>query len=135
MNRVFEKKINAEYDAEMLTLTTAILSKNPDISTLWNLRRECILLIFEADPSTNIFIKDLDFTESCLLVNSKSYCVWHHRCWLLETSAEPNWQKEVEVCTKYLKLDERNCKFLLQSSFLKKNIIYSFIYFSPRLGL
>lgn len=112
MNRVLEKKSNAEYDGEMLSLTTGILSKNPDICTLWNLRRECILLIIEADSASEILRKDLDFTESCLLVNSKSYCVWHHRCWLLETSTDPDWQKEVEVCTKYLKMDERNCKLL-----------------------
>lgn len=117
MKQILEKRVAQQYDDEMMSLTTAILGKNPDISTLWNIRRDCILLqlkdadnIGGDDKLKQTFQKDLDFTEHCLLVNPKSYCVWHHRCWILENSPQPNWTGEVDVCTKYLKLDERNCK-------------------------
>lgn len=115
MKQIFVKRAAQQFDDEMMSLTAAILGKNPDISTLWNIRRDCILLqdsdhIVDADKLKQTFQKDLDFTEHCLLVNPKSYCVWHHRCWILEHSPNPNWTNEVDVCTKYLKLDERNCK-------------------------
>lgn len=107
MQKILHKKSISEFDGELMQLTAAILSRNPDISTLWNLRRQTIVELND----TAAYSRDLEFTESCLLVNPKSYCVWHHRCWVLETMPAPNWQREVDVCTKYLKMDERNCKF------------------------
>ncbi|KAG4070033.1 hypothetical protein HA402_013693 [Bradysia odoriphaga] len=106
MFKIKEKRLLDEYDDELMQILTAILSKNPDIFTLWNIRRECIQLMGDKGPE--LFEKELSLTESCLLVNPKSYCAWHHRCWVLEHSPEPNWQREVDVCTKYLKMDERN---------------------------
>lgn len=110
MFKIKEKRLLDEYDDELMQITASILSKNPDLFTLWNIRRECILLMNEKQPSAELFDKDLNFTENCLLVNPKSYCAWHHRCWILEHSPEPKWQREVDMCTKYLKMDERNCK-------------------------
>lgn len=108
MFKIKEKRLLDEYDDELLQNLTAILAKNPDIFTLWNIRRECILSM--SDRGQSLFEKELNLTETCLLINPKSYCAWHHRCWVLENSPEPNWKREVDVCTKYLKLDERNCK-------------------------
>lgn len=115
MGRILEKRNSQEFDKEMMSLTAVVLQRNPDIATLWNIRRECLLKLKESttDDSESInevFEKDLSLTEACLHVNPKSYCVFHHRCWLLENSDEPNWQREVNLCTKYLKLDERNCE-------------------------
>lgn len=116
MTMIFEKRAANEYDVEMMQLTAGVLSRNPDVSTLWNIRRELLLQIKEAnnDGVQEIFDKDLVLTETCLQVNPKSYCAWHHRCWILENTIEPNWDREVNICTKYLKLDERNCKFTPQ---------------------
>uniref|UniRef100_A0A6E8VZM3 Geranylgeranyl transferase type-2 subunit alpha n=1 Tax=Anopheles coluzzii TaxID=1518534 RepID=A0A6E8VZM3_ANOCL len=108
MGRILEKKTAQEHDAEMMELTAKLLSSNPDIATLWNLRRLCILARPEGEDSSAVFDKDLGFTEMCLMVNPKSYCAWHHRCWILENAPKADWQKEVDLCTKYLKLDERN---------------------------
>ncbi|XP_055548467.1 geranylgeranyl transferase type-2 subunit alpha [Wyeomyia smithii] len=111
MGRILLKKVSDELDDEMMELTGRILTSNPDIATLWNLRRRCIqkmVLEEEEDFKQGLFDKDLNFTEMCLQVNPKSYCAWHHRCWILENAPAPNWQKEVDLCTKYLKLDERN---------------------------
>ncbi|XP_052896795.1 geranylgeranyl transferase type-2 subunit alpha [Anopheles moucheti] len=110
MGRIFEKKSAQEYDAEMMEITAKLLGSNPDIATLWNLRRMCILALKDSNVEDiqGVFEKDLGFTEMCLMVNPKSYCAWHHRCWILENAPTADWQKEVDLCTKYLKLDERN---------------------------
>lgn len=98
-----------ELDMELYELTTKILSSNPDIYTLWNIRRECILhLVPKSKENRSLYEKDLSFTEQCLRVNHKSYGAWHHRCWVLETCNNPDWKKEVVLCTQYLKWDERN---------------------------
>lgn len=96
---------------KLLEITGKILSVNPDISTLWNIRRECILKMTAGDePDVSLFEKDLGFTELCLQIQPKSYGAWHHRVWILEHSPSPDWDREVNICTAYLKRDERNCK-------------------------
>lgn len=128
MQKILHKKSISVFDSELMQLTAVILSRNPDISLLWNLRRQTIVDLND----DALFSKDLEFTESCLLVNPKSYCVWHHRCWFLETMTSPNWEREVTVCTKYLKMDERNCKFFKLS--LNRYVKYMFIQFQFMFG-
>lgn len=113
MSRILEKRAAEENDGEMLKLTEAILTRNPDILTLWNIRRECLLKLKEETSESEIqetFNNELKFTEVCLQANPKSYGAWHQRCWILENSPQPDWVREVAICTKYLKTDERNCK-------------------------
>ncbi|XP_052836033.1 geranylgeranyl transferase type-2 subunit alpha [Drosophila gunungcola] len=142
MGRIQKKREAGELDNELLTLTVQILQRNPDVSTLWNIRRECVLeklsklrdeqerslqeegenaiqeeLLKDSpkvqeslaeDKAHSIFICELDLTEQCLMVNPKSYNAWHHRCWTLEQNPRADWQRELLLCNKYLKFDERN---------------------------
>lgn len=113
MQRIFAKRAANELDNELITLTGNILSGNADLSTMWNIRKECFLAALESPGDrdlVDLFNRDLDFTECCLRVNPKSYGAWHHRCWLLEKHPQSDYAKEVALCTRYLKLDERNCK-------------------------
>lgn len=109
MTKIYTKRSTGELDLDLYELTSKILIGNPDLATLWNIRREVILkLTTENEEHQALFARDLEYTAQCLRVQPKSYCAWHHRCWVLETSASPDWQKEVALCDLYLKLDERN---------------------------
>uniref|UniRef100_A0A1B0B1P7 Geranylgeranyl transferase type-2 subunit alpha n=1 Tax=Glossina palpalis gambiensis TaxID=67801 RepID=A0A1B0B1P7_9MUSC len=133
MQLIMTKRQKQEYDDEMLSASTPILQRNPDVTTLWNIRRECVLekvkniksLTDEhSDGNENeseeesvatkqrkiqqILEGELNFTEHCLPVNPKSYNIWHHRIWVLENSPQANWQNELALCSSYLKKDERN---------------------------
>lgn len=113
MSRVLAKKQRGEFDAEAMSITAQILEKCPDIATLWNIRRQFLLGELQQNPETEAFTKELEFTVVCLRANPKSYCIWHHRSWCMETSAKPDWTNELALCTKFLSLDERNCEYLL----------------------
>ncbi|KAJ8726387.1 hypothetical protein PYW07_001085 [Mythimna separata] len=111
MQKIFHKREEGELDKELLELTGKVLSSNPDIYTLWNIRRE-ILIIFQKNDDneelSQLYDAELHLTEYCLKINPKSYCAWHQREWVLTTRADPNWEKELALCNTYLKLDERN---------------------------
>ncbi|XP_005623327.1 geranylgeranyl transferase type-2 subunit alpha [Canis lupus baileyi] len=108
---VFQKRQAGELDESVLELTSQILGANPDFATLWNCRRE-VLQRLEAQKSPEelaaLVKTELGFLESCLRVNPKSYGTWHHRCWLLGRLPEPNWARELELCARFLEVDERN---------------------------
>lgn len=107
-----QKRKESEFDKNLLELTGKVLSSNPDIYTLWNIRRE-VLSIFKnnnmaEDELSQIYDAELHLTEYCLKVNPKSYGAWHQREWVLTNRSDPNWEKELGLCNMYLKLDERN---------------------------
>lgn len=47
MTKIFELRERQQLDTPLMDLTAKILSVNPDIITLWNIRRECILKMTE----------------------------------------------------------------------------------------
>ncbi|KAL8177163.1 UNVERIFIED_CONTAM: hypothetical protein K2H54_042732 [Gekko kuhli] len=107
---IFEKRKLGQLDKEALELTSQILGANPDFATLWNFRREIFLHLEEETPDEMQALckAELSFLESCLRVNPKSYGTWHHRCWVMEHIPEPDWARELELCSKFLESDERN---------------------------
>ncbi|XP_038208735.1 geranylgeranyl transferase type-2 subunit alpha [Zerene cesonia] len=111
MQKIQNKRKQGELDEEQLNLTGNVLSSNPDIYTLWNIRRE-ILTDFRNNKTeeeiSKLYDAELSLTEYCLKINPKSYCAWHQREWVLTTRSDPDWKKELALCNTYLKLDERN---------------------------
>ncbi|KAK9398275.1 geranylgeranyl transferase type-2 subunit alpha [Crotalus adamanteus] len=100
-----------QLDKEALELTNQVLSANPDFATLWNFRREIVLRLEkeESPEEMQALCKaELAFLECCLRVNPKSYGTWHHRCWVMGHVPEPDWARELELCGKFLEIDERN---------------------------
>ncbi|CAG9566868.1 unnamed protein product [Danaus chrysippus] len=111
MQKIQSKRKEGEEDDEQLGIIEKVLLANPDIYTLWNIRRD-ILSNFKKIKSEEEMVKlydsELTLTEYCLKVNPKSYCAWHQREWVLVNRSDPNWKKELDLCNTYLKIDERN---------------------------
>ena len=92
-----------------MKLTSGVLMANPDISTLWNIRKQILNEIIDDNDTKDIILrKELDLTVQCLQNNPKSYGAWHHRCWSMLHMFKPHWDYELSLCNKYLSLDERN---------------------------
>ncbi|XP_076548527.1 rab geranylgeranyltransferase subunit alpha isoform X2 [Osmia lignaria lignaria] len=92
-----------------MMITERMLLQNPDIYTLWNIRRE----VFTNNSWNEKDLKDhyqneLTLTENCLKENPKSYYVWYQRIWIINYFGDCDWKKELMLCTKCLNLDERN---------------------------
>ncbi|KAL3272908.1 hypothetical protein HHI36_014367 [Cryptolaemus montrouzieri] len=101
------------YDPEAFAVSSQILHANPHIYTLWNYRKESILLEIEnykdkEEELVKFLEKELDFTEQCILSSPKCYSSWYHRYWVLKNHPVPNWEKEFKLCAKYLSVDDRN---------------------------
>ncbi|KAK9510293.1 hypothetical protein O3M35_005110 [Rhynocoris fuscipes] len=111
MAKIFAKRKNKEHDNEALALIADLLCSNPDIYTLWNFRKE-ILQTYKKEKSVEdlakILVNEMRLTEMCLKCNPKSYCAWYHRLWLITNWPNPDLKEELNLCNKYLKLDERN---------------------------
>ncbi|XP_063244922.1 geranylgeranyl transferase type-2 subunit alpha [Bacillus rossius redtenbacheri] len=111
IDTVFAKCRKEEYDEEALEVTAQLLSANPDIYTLWNVRKKVLLRFKETKAAAELQEQqgaELRLTELCLRGNPKSYGAWHHRVWVLDNLGTPDWGAELALCSKYLKLDERN---------------------------
>ncbi|KAL3074261.1 hypothetical protein niasHS_015091 [Heterodera schachtii] len=117
-NLVFQKRKSGEYDDEMLTICGELLTNNPDIYTLWNVRREAIekratKCEDESDEElakriSELINGELKLTQNCLLRNPKSYSTWHHRYWSCLRHPTPPLRQELALCEKALGQDCRN---------------------------
>lgn len=47
IEKIFKMRESGKFDQDLLDLTGKLLMANPDISTLWNIRKECILKMTE----------------------------------------------------------------------------------------
>lgn len=77
---------------------------------------------------------ELTLTEDCLKQNPKSYWVWYQRIWIMNHLVNCDWKRELVLCTKYLNLDDRNCKLLMLLIFyfyyLQNSKIYKYYFWS-----
>ncbi|XP_015517321.2 geranylgeranyl transferase type-2 subunit alpha isoform X1 [Neodiprion lecontei] len=106
---IFKKRKEGIWDDEIFLMSEQMVLKNPDIYTLWNVRREAFGGIkWSQEDYVEQLKKELILTEHCLRANPKSYSVWHQRCWVNDHLPEPDWATELSLCAKCLNLDERN---------------------------
>eukprot|EP00076_Gallus_gallus_P035950 XP_025001488.1 geranylgeranyl transferase type-2 subunit alpha [Gallus gallus] len=103
MAALLEKAGRCQDDAELLTLTGAVLEANPDVGTAWNVRRAALLR-----RGGDWVSEELSFVGRCLGVNPKSYGAWHHRGWVLRAHPDPS--AERGLCERLLEADPRNCE-------------------------
>ena len=107
------------YTKETLMLTEQMLTRNCDFHVIWNYRREILLHMFdkakdelageELQAAINkLEDKELALTRQCIAKeNPKSYGTWHHRQWIV-SRGNCDLNKEIQLCTEFLRLDERN---------------------------
>uniref|UniRef100_A0A1I7UXH0 Geranylgeranyl transferase type-2 subunit alpha n=1 Tax=Caenorhabditis tropicalis TaxID=1561998 RepID=A0A1I7UXH0_9PELO len=125
-DRIVSKRDKGEFDDEMLSLTQAILEKNPDIYTFWNIRRTTIEQRIEANQKIqesdigeeektksaqkleSFLSGELYLSYECIKSNPKSYSAWYQRTWILERQTTPDFKKELEMCKQALMMDCRN---------------------------
>lgn len=92
---------------EIFKLSNEILLIEPDFYTVWNIRKET-LLIYNHENDESIWKNELSFTRECLKKNEKSYSVWQHRIWILSKMSHSEYNGEIELCNNFLMKDERN---------------------------
>eukprot|EP01028_Stygiella_incarcerata_P013825 TRINITY_DN8504_c1_g1_i1.p1 TRINITY_DN8504_c1_g1~~TRINITY_DN8504_c1_g1_i1.p1 ORF type:complete len:339 (+),score=86.56 TRINITY_DN8504_c1_g1_i1:120-1136(+) len=125
----FRKKGRNSWDnaiKEYLGKTAILVEIHPDHYTVWNFRRELLLRAkdltldesdaHECDPFCESGLpalqSELGLVQRCLMRNPKSYNSWEQRRWLLlhahATLRKDLLLEELELCRKFLLLDERN---------------------------
>ncbi|KAF1809098.1 geranylgeranyl transferase type 2 subunit alpha [Eremomyces bilateralis CBS 781.70] len=118
-------------EADVLDLTSDLLSRNPEYYTVWNHRRRLLLRYLEGGDTSNdasvdpnnkqaspqdYLLDDLRFLIPLLQQFPKCYWVWNYRLWILEQierylprqQADSCWQRELDLVAKMLARDERN---------------------------
>ncbi|CAG8685723.1 17126_t:CDS:2, partial [Funneliformis caledonium] len=108
----FEKRDKNEFDNDAFTITTKILSQNPDFYTIWNFRRSILLYgilkeCSEKDKQQTLST-ELGFLQELFQLNPKSYWIFNHRRWCLEEIPNPDWNMELKLIGKFLEMDARN---------------------------
>ncbi|KAI9804216.1 MAG: hypothetical protein M1825_001618 [Sarcosagium campestre] len=132
-----QTKISArEYNTATLSLTSKLLTLNPEYYTIWNARRLIFLHGLFPSSSTSITTReeppspvpvdrpgplalleaDLRFLLPLLREYPKCYWIWNHRLWLLHQSsqllpvneAQRIWRDELGLVGKMLSRDGRN---------------------------
>ncbi|KAA0185258.1 Geranylgeranyl transferase type-2 subunit alpha [Fasciolopsis buskii] len=113
LDKLLSDRKDGVMNLSKLNELTPVVETAPDMTSLWNYRRDIInssLLRDECPKSeqSKLMNDELDLTTRCLKASPKSYAVWHHRSWVMMHHPSPNWHQEVEFCNFALKLDERN---------------------------
>lgn len=112
LDEIFQFRRSGLYTDDKLKLVEKAVEIVPDMTTLWNYRREILKHLLKTDcsqiVSNTLFDNELQLTARCLVKSPKSYSVWHHRMWILKHHENPLWESENEFCISTLKQDERN---------------------------
>ena len=91
-----------------------MLEINPEFYSVWNFRRQIFSSLIKASRDTvgTALWGELQLLEGAIAKNAKAYCLWMHRLWVIDRLVELGdtevLAKELVLCTKFLKLDERN---------------------------
>ncbi|CAJ0585649.1 unnamed protein product, partial [Mesorhabditis spiculigera] len=115
---IFSKRGIDGEEQSQLEQTGTMLSKNPDIYTLWNIRRAAIESLEKklneenveeaAEKITKLLEEELSLTQKCLRENPKSYAAWHQRSWVLDRHPAPKIEADLKLCSMALQMDCRN---------------------------
>jgi len=114
------RRVAGMLDLDSLAASAKVIEVNPDHSTMWNFRRECLQAMHgerapasedagAADSLRQACEGEFALTQACLAINPKSYPIWFHRMWVLQWGrCEWAYPRELKLTTKLLALDDRN---------------------------
>ncbi|XP_065314203.1 geranylgeranyl transferase type-2 subunit alpha-like isoform X2 [Gordionus sp. m RMFG-2023] len=108
---IIEKKNDISQHDQVLKVIAELLIQNPDIYTLWNIRRTILLNkhnLLTSDEFIEICKTENKLIEASLASNPKSYSCWHHRAWVLTLMPNADWKRELDLSSKFLNYDQRN---------------------------
>ncbi|KAI5478322.1 hypothetical protein MNV49_005277 [Pseudohyphozyma bogoriensis] len=112
LDELVQKNADKDYSKETLELSTRVLGINPEFVTGWSIRRrvlkEGILKGADLESRQKTLEADLYLTNQSLKQNPKTYAVWEHRKWVLETMPDADWGMEMKMVEAYLQKDGRN---------------------------
>lgn len=84
VDAVLKARSAGNHGRPVLAAAAAVLEANPDVYTLWNVRREA----FERGPGgREAGTEEIALVARCLAKQPKCYPAWHHRQWLVEKNA------------------------------------------------
>lgn len=95
-----QSRKNGQTPPPIIAATNAVLARNPEVYSLWNLKREVLQPIMAGPEGAAEAAKEMQLVEQCLQKNHKSYAAWHQRQWLVEQGHVNKVQdlKAVERC-------------------------------------
>ncbi|KAJ2894426.1 Rab geranylgeranyltransferase [Coemansia aciculifera] len=110
-NSVMSLRANNVFTASALDQTKRLLELNTELHTVWNYRRqvfEHMDLWQDTEERQRMLEAELGFLFEIIMKNVKSYWMWNHRVWTLNSMPRADWKKELGLVAKLLALDARN---------------------------
>jgi geranylgeranyl transferase type-2 subunit alpha len=116
---ILSRRDAGDFSAESLELTSKVLKSNPELYSLWNFRRNILIKLYgdiglgaqdvrvPLQLANNFLSAEHQITVDAIQKNSKSYCAWYHRQWLVD-HIEIDIDSELELCKEFLEADQRN---------------------------
>lgn len=110
-SQVLDARDSKQYSIDMLNKVTDLIILNPEFYTLWNIRRETLVYLFQHNQLDKSKTLKEDLTLIMVLFKRFPKCYWifNHRLWCLkQLGSQANWQFELGIVSKLLTADQRN---------------------------
>ncbi|KAJ2772167.1 hypothetical protein IWQ57_001883, partial [Coemansia nantahalensis] len=109
--KVVELRARGECSRAALEATQQLLEQNTEIHSVWNYRRAVFQGLpawSDADQRQAMLEEELGFLQRVIRRNIKSYWMWAHRVWVLQSLPRVEWARELALVAKLLAVDARN---------------------------
>ncbi|KAJ2822354.1 Rab geranylgeranyltransferase [Coemansia furcata] len=108
---VMNLRAQSVFTTTALDQTKRLLELNTELHTVWNYRRQIFTHLdawHDTAQRQGMLDAELGFLFEIIRKNIKSYWMWNHRVWTLNSMPKADWQKELALVAQLLSLDARN---------------------------
>ncbi|KAJ2866761.1 Rab geranylgeranyltransferase [Coemansia aciculifera] len=108
---VMNLRVQSVFTTAALDLTKRLLEVNTELHTVWNYRRQIFMHLDswqDLSQRQQLLESELSFVFEIIMKNVKSYWMWNHRVWTLNSMPQADWRRELALVAKLLSLDARN---------------------------